>query len=60
MWDENANAVDLLLKQWAARRVVPFVGAGLSQPLGYPGWAGFLKSVASPEAREDVVALLEP
>jgi tetratricopeptide (TPR) repeat protein len=39
--------------------VVPFVGAGLSIPCGMPGWAEFLTSSATAEARPRVVIELE-
>jgi hypothetical protein len=58
---ENRNAFDILVAQLRSPvGVVPFVGAGLSVPFGFPGWPKFLTEAAafhhSPEA---VLALVK-
>lgn len=42
---DNANRFEALKKAWASQNVVPFLGAGLSMPSGYPGWTSFLWSL---------------
>lgn len=45
---ENRNVFDILVAQLrSAVGVVPFVGAGLSIPLGFPGWPAFLRDAAA-------------
>ncbi|MCX6633607.1 MAG: SIR2 family protein, partial [Acidobacteria bacterium] len=40
--------------------LVPFVGAGLSMPMGFPSWGGFLKGLAAECGKAaEVAALLE-
>ena len=39
---DNANRFSALKKAYGSRNVVPFLGAGLSMPSGYPGWTKFL------------------
>ena len=39
---DNANRFSALKKACGSRNVVPFLGAGLSVPSGYPGWTKFL------------------
>jgi hypothetical protein len=41
-WLVEQPAVHQLRRQLARGRVVPFVGAGLSMALGFPGWTGFV------------------
>ena len=46
--DENKNAFDILVAQVRSPvGVVPFVGAGLSVPFGFPGWPKFLEQAAA-------------
>src|SRR3954464_12535806 len=58
---ENPLNIRLLLRQIRAPvGVVPFVGAGLSVPFGFPAWRPFLEAQAPDEAtRQKVVDLLE-
>jgi hypothetical protein len=45
---ENRNALDILVAQLRSPvGVVPFVGAGLSVPFGFPGWPKFLEEAAA-------------
>jgi hypothetical protein len=45
--DDNAPVLDDLIDLFQNNTtVVPFVGAGLSIPSGFPGWAAFLSSLA--------------
>jgi hypothetical protein len=45
---ENRNALDILVAQLRSQvGVVPFVGAGLSIPFGFPGWPDFLREAAT-------------
>lgn len=39
---DNANRFSALKKAYGSRNVVPFLGAGISIPSGYPGWTTFL------------------
>ncbi|MBV2134073.1 SIR2 family protein [Pseudomonas sp. MAP12] len=39
---DNANRFSALKKAYSSRNVIPFLGAGLSIPSGYPGWTKFL------------------
>ena len=39
---DNANRFRALKKAYDSRNIVPFLGAGLSMPSGYPGWTKFL------------------
>lgn len=39
---DNANRFSALKKAYGSGNVVPFLGAGLSMPSGYPGWTKFL------------------
>jgi SIR2-like domain len=46
--NENRTAFDILVAQLRSPvGVVPFVGAGLSVPFGYPGWPKFLREAAA-------------
>jgi hypothetical protein len=52
-WDVNADHLRKL--EPALDKIVPFVGAGLSAPFGYPGWGRFLEGLCpTPEARTTV------
>jgi hypothetical protein len=42
----NQDSLRTLKLQLDAKGVIPFVGAGLSVPLGYMGWSAFLKNAA--------------
>ena len=39
---DNGNRFKALKKTYGSRNVVPFLGAGISMPSGYPGWTKFL------------------
>jgi len=39
---DNGNRFEQLRKSFKAGGVIPFVGAGLAVPSGYPGWTAFL------------------
>jgi len=58
---ENTVNLFLLIKQVKARLgVVPFVGAGMSVPFGFPAWRPFLESQAPDETvRQRIVELLD-
>lgn len=40
-------------------QLVPFVGAGMSMPFGYPAWGGLVKSLAPDGVKAEVEALLK-
>lgn len=42
---DNAHRFDALKRAWSSQNVVPFLGAGLSMPSGYPSWTQFLWSL---------------
>lgn len=42
---DNAHRFEALKKTSSSKNVVPFLGAGLSMPSGYPGWTRFLRSL---------------
>jgi hypothetical protein len=45
---ENQNVFDILVAQLRSPvGIIPFVGAGLSVPLGFPGWPAFLSEAAA-------------
>lgn len=44
---DNANRFIALKKAYGSRNVVPFLGAGLSMPSGFPGWTKFLWDLQS-------------
>jgi hypothetical protein len=58
--EDNIHALGALVDQLSSRvGVVPFVGAGLSIPYGYPGWGGFLlREAEKAGARAKVARLL--
>ena len=57
---ENRASIEQLVYQVHTNGVIPFVGAGLSMGVGYPGWAGFLQKLADEaEPSIDVRAQLE-
>lgn len=49
---DNAFRFRKLQEIYNRGKVIPFVGAGLSMPSGYPGWTGFLRKVLT-ETRVD-------
>jgi hypothetical protein len=56
---DNAYAIDALRRRLAANpNVLPFVGAGLSRPFGYPDWREFLDMGAKAAHKEREVARL--
>jgi hypothetical protein len=58
---DNTVNLSLLIRQLQARvGVVPFVGAGVSVPFGFPAWRPFLESQAPEETvRQQIVELLD-
>lgn len=58
---DNTFNLSLLIKQIQARvGVVPFVGAGMSVPFGFPAWRPFLESQSPDETvRQQIVRLLD-
>jgi hypothetical protein len=56
---ENGNAFDIVVAQLRSPvGFVPFVGAGLSVPFGFPGWPKFLKEAAAFHRSPDKVLAL--
>jgi NAD-dependent SIR2 family protein deacetylase len=57
---ENANAIDALQRRLTTNpNVIPFIGAGLSRPFGYPDWREFLQKGADlVDKRGDVDCLV--
>lgn len=58
---DNANRFEQLKKALKAGAVMPFVGAGMSMPCGYPGWTKFLYQVCeeSHVSEDDLKGLLD-
>jgi tetratricopeptide (TPR) repeat protein len=57
-WPSNADQLDDLKQRLTAAQpipLVPFVGAGLSMPMGFPSWVGFLKDLAAECGKSDDV-----
>jgi hypothetical protein len=60
-WPSNGSFLDDLkdrLTMAHATPLVPFIGAGLSIPMGFPSWTGFLKDLALECGKSDEVASL--
>lgn len=57
MYDNRAR-FERLKRAYTAGNVVPFIGAGMSMPSGYPGWTQFLWNLRS-ESRITELALEE-
>jgi hypothetical protein len=56
---ENRNSLDILVAQLRSPvGIVPFVGAGLSIPFGFPGWPKFLREAAAFHRAPDEVLKL--
>lgn len=56
---DNANRFNALKRAYDSRNVVPFLGAGVSIPSGYPGWTKFLWDLqAESHVKEDDLELL--
>ena len=56
---ENRNSLDILVAQLRSPvGIVPFVGAGLSIPFGFPGWPRFLREAAAFHRTPDEVIRL--
>ncbi len=56
---DNENRFKALKRAYGSRNVVPFIGAGISIPSGYPGWAKFLWDLqAESHVKEDDLELL--
>jgi hypothetical protein len=62
-WPSNADFLDDLKERVTGPQpipLVPFVGAGLSVPMGFPSWRGFLTELAAEcGMSEEVAALLD-
>ena len=43
--DDNRDWFNNLKNSFKRGRVIPFIGAGMSMPSGFPGWRAFLESV---------------
>lgn len=56
--DLGDNKRNLQALEQHRTRLVPFVGAGLSIPLGYPSWANLLKSLAPDDTTKAEVGIL--
>jgi hypothetical protein len=60
-WASNGEYLDDLKDRLSAAQpiaLVPFVGAGLSMPMGFPSWGGFLKDLAAECGKAAEVARL--
>jgi hypothetical protein len=51
----KANLDDLLGALGRGARVIPFVGAGLSRPFGFPEWSAFLRAQAKEAEMEETI-----
>ena len=45
---DNKIYLPMLVRQMSSAGIVPFVGAGLSAPFGFPQWTKFLLEAAEP------------
>jgi hypothetical protein len=55
--NENELGLDLLVAQLSSSTgVIPFIGAGISAPFGFPQWGEFFKSVAEGHERQEEIA----
>jgi predicted RNA methylase len=60
-WPYNADYLDELQERLTVANpipLVPFVGAGLSMPMGFPSWSGFLQRLADECGTSDEVQTL--
>jgi hypothetical protein len=60
-WPSNGNYLDDLKDRLTGAHpipLVPFVGAGLSMPMGFPLWGDFLKGLAAECGKSGEVAAL--
>ena len=60
-WPSNSSFLDELKDRLArahAIPLVPFIGAGLSIPMGFPSWTGFLEGLALECGKSGEVASL--
>lgn len=56
---DNENRFKALKRAYESRNVVPFLGAGISIPSGYPGWTKFLWDLqAESHVKENDLELL--
>lgn len=58
-WIANANqlGLDQLVAQLSSPTgVIPFIGAGISAPFGFPQWGEFFKNVAEGHERQEEIA----
>lgn len=44
---DNASRFNVLKESYKRGAVIPFVGAGMSVPCGYPGWTNYLRKIRS-------------
>ena len=54
--DDNRDWFNNLKNSFKRGRVIPFIGAGMSMPSGFPGWRAFLESVRQEVLDEDEIA----
>jgi hypothetical protein len=60
-WASNGDYLDDLKEQLTGSQaipLVPFVGAGLSMPMGFPSWGGFLTGLAAECGKSGEVAAI--
>src|SRR5262245_19599816 len=50
---DNRINIDFLVEQLQTGGVIPFVGAGMSVPFGFPDWKTFLLSMAPDNAAKE-------
>src|SRR5215207_4692192 len=55
---DNRIYLPMLVRQMSSAGVVPFVGAGLSAPFGFPQWTKFLLEAATPVGLTDPIQTL--
>src|SRR5258708_552733 len=55
----SQDSIVSLKCQLQAKGVIPFVGAGMSVPFGYPGWTNFLRQETPPQSMDRIQVLLE-
>jgi hypothetical protein len=53
--DDNQDRFDNLKNLFKRDKVIPFIGAGMSMPSGFPGWRAFLESVRQEVLDEDEI-----
>ena len=57
--EENEDNLRHLVEQMKSGiGVIPFVGAGMSMPFGFPSWSGFLLDQAARAGQQDQIQVL--